>query len=368
MNKSKLSNPVRLIAFFLTAALLVCTFGFTVDGWQIGGEEGNNKSDGPLSSINGETEDTTTNGSQDDPDIYIPAFVNKLTGIEISESESLNNHLAFVMDPSISSYGISRADLLCEIPTEDGDRYIAFISNTDSLSKIGSLAPSRGYISNVAKYFGSACLSVGNDDSIKYVHCNMADATLDLSDGGYYYSEFTSNLYTNCDLLSMAIAHSGSNFAQTNKEPLPFSFVDFGLEPIFFESITAQKITVNKGSDLSTELRYNTEIGRYILYNDGMPRIDSLNGKNLEFTNCFILFSDSITYDNAEYSQMIMDTIGKGNGYYFTSGGVIEFNWIGTEDGRLSFYTILGEKLVVNRGRSFISFVKSSKTESVIFQ
>ena len=36
MNKKLSSNPVRPIAFFLTAIILACTFGFTVDGWQTG--------------------------------------------------------------------------------------------------------------------------------------------------------------------------------------------------------------------------------------------------------------------------------------------------------------------------------------------
>ena len=34
MNNKKTSNPVRMIAFFLAAVILICTFGFTVDGWQ----------------------------------------------------------------------------------------------------------------------------------------------------------------------------------------------------------------------------------------------------------------------------------------------------------------------------------------------
>ena len=367
MNKIKLSNPVRLIAFFLTAALLISTFGFTVDGWQIGNKGEKSPFDGPFSSPN-DGENTTTNRIPEKPEIYIPAYVNRLTGVETSEIEALKGHLAFIMDPSISSYGISRADLLCEIPTENGERYIAFISNTDNLSKIGSLTPTRGYISNIAKYFGSICLSVGNDDSIKYTHCNMSDTTLDLSDGGYYYSEFTSNLYTNCDLLNMAITNQETWAGQTNTEALPFDYVDFGLEPIIFESITAQRITVNNESSLATEMRYSTETRRYILYKDSMPKIDSLNGKELEFTNCFVLFADSVTYDNTECSQMVMDTIGQGKGYYFTSGGVIEIYWVGTEEGSLSFYALSGEKLIVNRGKSFISFVKSSKIENVRFQ
>ena len=49
MNKFKLSNPVRLIAFFLTAAILTTTFGFTVDGWGV--KEDEKDSQGSLGAI-----------------------------------------------------------------------------------------------------------------------------------------------------------------------------------------------------------------------------------------------------------------------------------------------------------------------------
>ena len=363
MNKFKLSNPVRLIAFFLTAVVLICTFGFTVDGWQIGNYYSNNEQQGPFSPPDNE-ENTETN-SPSEPEIYIPEFVNRLTGIEISEEEATRAHFAFILNPTLSTYGLSRADLICEIPTEDGERLVAFISDIENLSKIGSISQTRGYISNVAKYFGGISTFSGCDDAISYTSCDLTSRQFDLTEGGYFYTEYTNNVYSNSDLINRGIKDLGIDCNTVDKASLPFNFVDFGCDPIMYDELSAQSITINRENSSYTELRYNSESGEYILYKNGLIKVDALNAKPVIFANCFVLFADSITYDNTECSQMVMDTIGQGKGYYFTAGGVIEISWIGTEEGALSFYTSDGERLTVNRGKTFISFVKSSKTDSV---
>ena len=359
MNKFKLSNPVRLIAFFLTAVVLTCTFGFTVDGWQIISEE-EDKDVGPFPPL----DDALTGANPSEPEIYIPQFVNRLTGLETTEDAARKSYFSFVMDSTLPSYGISIADLLCEIPTENGDRYLAFISDIESLSKIGSLTPTRDYISNVVRYFGGVSVAVGKDDSMDYIHCDNTGKDFDLTNDNYYYTEFTSRFYTNSDLLSVGLRVHGFNFSEDGDYALPFKFADFGSLPIVYDNSAASQIKIKKDNS-TTELRYNENSLSYILYKNELPQIDSLNGKMLEFTNCFILFADSITYDKAEYSQMVMDTLGQGTGYYITQGSYTKINWVGSEDGTLLFYTPDGEQLVANRGRNYITFVKSSTSDSV---
>ena len=369
MNKNKLSNPVRLFAFFLTAVVLICTFGFTVDGWQIEGGNGKNESIGmfPNPPNDDGKGDTTVDTPPDEPEMYIPEFVDRITGLEVNEDMAKGAHLAFVMNPQLPAYGISGAELLCELPTEDGTRYVAFISDVKSLWKIGSIIPTRGYISNLIKYFGGVTVANGCDDSIQYNKCDTSCTTLDLSRLNCHYTEFTNNVYTNRDLLSTGIINSGIDPSALPAPILPYVFPDFGSDPISFNEGTAVKITVTRGKESVSELVYNSESRQYILYNSGVPLTDSLNGKIAYFDNCFILSADSVTYDNAQCSQMVMDSIGQGKGYYFTGGSFTEINWHGSEDGTLTFYTLDGERLIANRGRSYISFIKSSKTDSIFF-
>lgn len=377
MNKTKSSNPVRLIAFFLTAFLLICTFGFTADGWQIGegdggGGESNMPSGAPSENPDTEQDPSDSEGDEvpEEPEIYIPQFVNRISGVEVSEEMAAKAHLAFVMNPTLPSYGISGADLICELPTEDGGvRMVAFIPDSERLWKIGSLTYTRGYISNIVKYFGGMCVSGGSDDSINYNQCDIKGTHLDLSlNGRYHYTEFTSNIYTNSDLLSSGIKDSGLDIGSIPPPTLPYNFTDFGSEPIVYGDGVAKKIRINQSDVAFTELCYNNETGKYSLLKNGTTLTDAINGKQPEFENCFALFADSVTYDNTQCSQMVMDTIGGGSGYYFTRGGVCEIKWSGTADGVMTFSLPDGERLTVNRGSVYISFLKSSMIDKISFE
>ena len=132
--------------------------------------------------------------------------------------------------------------------------------------------------------------------------------------------------------------------------------------------MNASRITVSQSSKSVTEFKLNSETGEYLLYHNGIIKTDAINNKSAEYKNCFVLFADSVTYDNTECSQMVMDTIGSGRGYYFTNGGAIEINWVGTTDGSLTFYTTDGQRLCINRGRSYISFLKSSRACDLFYE
>ena len=372
MNNTKLSNPVRLIAFFLTAFLLVCTFGFTADGWQSDDTAKNENSDGPLI-VPPETTDREQNTNDDlspnIPDVYAPQFVNRITGLEIDEKFATKAHLAFVLD-SNAFYGISGADLVCQIPIENGEiRTVAFVLENDKLWKIGSVANTRGYIQNIAKYFGGVSVSNGYRDLQSYIQCDISGMQIDLSiDKDFAYTEFENNIYTNSDLLKAALEFREIDLYSILAPTLPYDFIDFGNAPVVAEDISANSVTITYSEKYTTRLVYNVESGKYSLGTTGTTITDGMNGKSLEFENCFVLFADSVTYDTPQGSQMIMDTIGKGKGYYITHGGTCEIEWSATQDGAMTFTDSDGNKLKINRGSIYLSFVKSSMTDKIIFQ
>ncbi|MBO7196072.1 MAG: DUF3048 C-terminal domain-containing protein [Clostridia bacterium] len=368
MNKIKLSNPVRLIAFFLTAVILVCTFGFTVDGWKIFDNDKNQTSSNdntppPNNGVTPPNVDIPTD-SLPEAELPLPEFYNRLTGLACDEATATKAHLAFVMNSDMPAYGLSYADLLCEIPIENGgSRYIAFVPNADNLWKVGSITYTRGYISNLARYFGAVCISSGSDDVKYYPQCDIKDSLLDLTKAsGSHYTEFTNNVYTNRDLLLSAITKAGINRQSIPAPTLPYNFTEYNNTIEAGENSSSTSIKWSgAGLNGTAELKFDTQSAEYILYKNGMPLTDSINGKNLGFTNCFILFADSIKYDTTECNQMIMDTIGIGVGFYFSDGYAYSITWSATSDGNISFCDQNGSKLTVNRGRSYICYLKSSQ-------
>ena len=89
MNNNKLSNHVRMIAFFLTAVILICTFGFTVDGWQVNANDitppSNDKTPNTDVKDDNSRDDQNSNEQAGAPDVVIPDYINSLTGMETTE-------------------------------------------------------------------------------------------------------------------------------------------------------------------------------------------------------------------------------------------------------------------------------------------
>lgn len=371
MNILKSSSPIRLIAFFLVAVMLICSFGFSVDGWSFKDTENNTAGVGsdtnmPSNSPGNDSEDKKPVNKE--PEIYIPKYINYITGLETSEALSETKPVAVVMNSKDAGYSLSYADLLAEFPVEDGStRFMALITDFSSAGKIGSVAKTRGYISNLASYFGANIVSYGNDDGVFYDSCNVSESHFDLSEhSGYHYSEFTQYQYTNSDLLLAGLKNSSLTSKRSEKE-LPYIFNEFGKSHVSTDT-KVQNISIAFSDSSSTELIYNENSSEYLLYKNGEIKKDLLNDESLIFTNCLVLFADSVTYENPNGEQMVMNTVSGGVGYYMTHGTISGFTWSADLDGNMTFLNNSGAKLTVNRGNTYIAFVKSSKMQSVTFK
>lgn len=372
MNILKSSSGFRLIAFLLVASVLICTFGFVADGWHLSdGTNGNgshnqsgnqnNESSG-LENGNNETDNTPSTAL---PENTIPEFINNLTGTECTEEIANTIPVSFIMSTSSPLYGVSSSDILIEFPIENGTtRVLSFISDYQNLGKVGSLASNRGYISNLAKNFGAILASVGCDDTIEYDRSDLGDFNFDLtSKPNYYYTEFSKYTYTNGDLINSYFSSLDDLYEK--KANLPYDFPDFNSEKIKGSS-TANRININYSSSNNTSLYYNKDNGLYTFENTTTKR-DALNNKIIEFKNCFVLFADSVTHESSSSSELILNTIGQGIGYYFTEGTWMQISWSADISGDMFLYTSNGNKLTINRGNSYIAFVKSSRTSDVNF-
>ena len=193
MNNKKTSNPVRMIAFFLAAVILICTFGFTVDGWQFKDDDFSTQT-GDVQTPSDDTifpSEEDENLSGDAEEVILPEFTNPLTGLECEEKCVNKYPLAFVINGSDSLFGICESDLVIDIPIEgDDNKILAFYTNTQNLWKLGSLSPSRGYISNLIKYFSGIEFALGCEDRITYDCCKLLGKVVNLNEkNAYRYTE-----------------------------------------------------------------------------------------------------------------------------------------------------------------------------------
>lgn len=369
MNTSIQGNYVKLIAFFLVAAILVAAFGFASDGWW---EEETNDDNGKVDTDSNKTEnDKNSNKQPEDepkePEIYIPEFTNALTGLETTEDSARKRHYAFVIDPDSPIYGISQSDIISELPIEDGStRLLAFTNELEGLSKIGSLTATRNYISNIAKFFNSAIVFKKNDSNLSYESCNLLGSMFDMSiHTGYFYTEYTKFTYTNGDLVSAGLYNANINTTINTTSPLPYQFTEFGKEITLDSSANSLLLPLTDSSE--TEFYYSPQTKKYTYYKNGSAKKDMLSDTAICFSNIFVLFADSVTYETADNTEMIMNTIGNGTGYYISGGAYKAIRWESDVSGSLKLYDETGSLLTVNRGNSYIAFIKASRADKIKF-
>ena len=364
-------NLAKLVAFFVIAVVITCTVSFAANGWQsfIYNDQDSDKITTENNSANNKV-DENNNGNKD-ADIHViqpgQKYFHPITGLQTDLESTIKRPLSFCIDTNGPLYGISTSYLTIELPTEYGNtRFLCFTDEATSLGKIGSLAPSRAYISNLTAYFGGVLLSYGCDDKFEY-SANSPYSQLDFQAvSGYCYTEYNSFVYTNGDLVNAMINNLGVNRSNNEKVNLPYNFIAYQ-DRVYLAGYKADSISISFSSTSSTVLDYSIENGQYFLTKNGSIKKDLLNDRAISYDNVFILYANATTHETEDNTQLIIDTYTSGTGLYATMGTCIEITWHRDENGNLNFYNSSGEKLTVNRGSTYIAYVKASAKSSVQF-
>lgn len=367
-------NLAKLVAFFVIAAVITCTVSFAANGWESFITEPD--SDKILTELNKENDnvdentDGDANNKEPEEDVPVvspePKYYHYLTGLETTLENSLKKPLCMVLSSTDPLYGISSSYLTIELPTEYGNtRLLCFTDDTSGLGKIGSLAPTRGYMSNLTTYFSGVLLSMGNDDNFEYEyrrpngHLDFAAST------GYCYSEYNTFVYTNGDLVKAFLNNAGvSTTISKDSIKIPYNFNSLDAQPVVGTQ-SAKNIHITYSDSNTTELLYSFSENKYVFSKNTSLKNDLLNDKSICYDNAFILFADSTTYETSASTQFILDTSGSGSGKYLSGGTMMDITWQVDAAGNLTFIDANGNKLNINRGSSYIAFVKSSSTASV---
>ena len=349
MKSNKQSNLLRPVAFFALAAILILTVAFAASGYNETKDEGEDLS--PPLQNEGENKPTQ------EP---TPDYFDRLTGLPTTVDKTDLTGVAFVLNSTDPLFGVHSSKVTIEIPTEGGGTRLVVHLDKDALpGKIGSLSPTRGYISSLSSAFSGLLVSYGNDGKLSGADNNDGFDMSRIS--GYSYTEYTTYHYTNADLVTAGIKNL--SLPDTTGGALPFYFVKYGEEMRLTQRAT--RLTIPYSDTNTTDLVYSGEDGEYKLLKNGNASIDLLNGKPLSYKNVFLLFADSITYETSDYTEMILNTDGGGKGIYLTNGTYREIYWSKGEGGELIFTTPEGDLLEINRGTSFISVAKSSESKNI---
>lgn len=368
MKRVKHSNLPKLVAFFLVVGVLTCTVAYAASGWNYDILNSTLNND----NTNSDKTDSSDKNDDDNTDVPvvlpIPEYLHYITGMEISPDRANDLPLCFVFDSAINAYSMSTSFLTFEIPTENGrTRLLSFTDDALTLGKIGSIAPTRDSISTIASIFGGVIVCDGNDGNMSDSSASYAYPSLDIKKNtGYHYTEYGNRLYTNSDLIRALIKNTDTPTQADTKPLAPYIFNGYYDEKISYLE-AALTVEIGYGEANRSQFIFSNETRRYVLSKNGQVITDPINDKCCSYDNVFILYVDSTTYENAEFTESVIDLPSGGTGIYATCGTYTEINWSISEDGNMLFTDNNGNTLTVNRGSSFISFVKSSNMNSVSF-
>ena len=375
MQKETSGGINKILAAVLIGIMLILMIGIVVSGWQTDSSRENNGEGGILTenadNLNGDTdkESGTADNFINTENTYPkpPQYVNYLTGLATEEAYQNRAPYSFVIDPNFTSYGISGSELTIEVQTENGNtRFLNFKTNITDLGKLGAFCATRDYITQLSKMFGGVLVSYGEDDIISYPSLS-SKIDIDLTKhNDVIFKENGKSTYTNGESVSKITKDDGIDIITYKRPSLPYDFADFGSK--ITGTTSAECVYIPYSNENKTSFVYNTADNSYTLYKNERIKVDMLNGQNVSYTNVFVLFADVVTYETASGTETIVNTATEGTGYYISSGTLTEIKWSVDSSNNLIFKNLNGNKLVVNRGNSFIGYYKASASQDVTFQ
>ena len=372
MQKEASGSINKILAAVLIGVMLVLMIGIVVSGWQTE-TNGENSDDGGnltanVDNLNGDTDKnsgTADNFSNiENTPQKNPEYVNYLTGLETGSTLVNRAPLVMINDSNAPSYGISNSELTIEIPIEFGKtRFLNYKTDISELGKLGAFVSTRNYITALTSFFGGLLVSLGNDDIVSYPSLSSS-LPFDLSKHtDVIYKENGRNVYTDgASIISVAKDEDIDLFSY-KRESLPFEFC--GFDEKVSGKTSAKEIYAPYSDDNTTSLIYDEPSQRYVLYKNERIKVDLLNGENLSYKNVFILFADVVTYETSYGTESVMKTDAEGTGYYISNGTLTEIKWSVDSSNKLVFKNLNGEKLIINRGNSYIGYYKSSNSDFI---
>jgi len=348
----------------------------------------------PFGDVQLVTPDLTTDESEDESDELTMAatpneeilpesefrYFNPLTGEPTEEDISRNRPLAIVLANSTDSLpmnGVSRADVLYEVPVEGNiTRMLGIFQDFSGAGKTGSVRSLRHYTVQIAESHDAIVLaSGGSEPAINELRSRNITNLLEGSHpaGHQFFTrdrgripgqtlQSYRSVITTGDLVTRLLPDLAErrDIRLLHDDDHEHAFLFSGEATPDGGSVANEVVVSFFGKN--TTFVYNEDENLYYMYQYGREFIDVNNGEHISFANLIILETD-ITMLQGPYGvagRRDMRTTGDGEGYFVHGGRFIEINWSRVESEQFEF-TLQddGSRLELGRGKTYIAIVPS---------
>ena len=295
--------------------------------------------------------------------------------------------------------GVENADVIYEMLEEGGISRLLCLFNQDTLAatdKIGPVRSTRVNFDRKALVHDAVLVHWGGIWAMKEMPLitDLDDMNLNTESSAYgfrvsrpgYGSEFTG--YTSGEKILQGMSDKGFDFDKCKeyKSMFQFNVSDKDLE----DGTACNKISINSDLESRPYFEYDAETKLYKKFTYGDVQFDETSGNQIAFKNVIYEFCPHYVLSD-EVGSKYIDDVGEGEGLYVTNGKVIPIKWKkdakkkfaykeeifgqeATRDGACSdygvtkFYTMDGEELRLNPGKTYITLFPDSSKDNVSYE
>jgi len=326
----------------------------------------------------GEEEQTTVTTVPPTTQKEVQTDYNRLTGIDdLSDAAKGKRPVAIMINnikASLPQYGISNADLMFEIPVEGGiTRMMAVYGDYTKIPNVCSVRSCRYYFPIFAQGLDAVYVCFGSNPTLGTP--TLKRIGIDYFNGAEKYEELIFGRDPN-----RIGKYKKEHTAYVKGEKFPELFKKYDIRTDYKEGKddyifnfrkegklkapskeSCVKATLNFSNYYYSTFTYDSEKKVYLKQHSGKPHMDSASGKQLAYTNIFVLETDVSLYEGGPLVKL--DWKG-GTGYYISCGAVKKIKWSKKNEGAgIKVSTADGKKLSVNAGKSYIGVIDHDSTK-----
>ena len=306
-----------------------------------------------------------------------PTDYNRLTGLDdLSEKAKGKRPVAVMINnikASLPQYGISDADLMFECLVEGGiTRMMAVYADYTKVPTVCSVRSCRYYFPIFAHGLDAVYFCFGSNPTLGTP--TLKRLKIDYFNGSENYDELIFGRDPN-RLGRYAREHTGIVKGENipalfkkydirtdykeGKDRYIFNFRD-SKKTLAVSKKECKKLTLNFSNAYYSTFTYDESTKKYLKQHSGKPHMDSVSGKQLSYTNLFILETTVKLYGNGPLVQINWKG---GTGYYVSGGTVKPIKWTKkSESANIVIKDKNGKKVTVNKGNIYIGVVNKGET------
>lgn len=316
-----------------------------------------------------------------EPEPYIPAGINPLTG-EPMEPEYENNRPVAVMLNNLKAaqpqLGVSRADIIYEVPAEGGiTRMLGVYQTLESVGNLGSIRSSRSYYLELALGLDALYVHAGGSPGayrdIPAWGVDNLDGVRGGEDAKIFWRDqerrktkgYEHSLLTSGEKIQAYLDTGRLRTEHKEGYVYPQAFVENGAPA---GGSPAEHVRLQFSAYKTGTFDYDAGSGKYLVGQYGTEYIDGDTGEQVAVTNLLVLETNISVISGDTEGRLTVRLTGEGAGTFFCGGKSVPIQWSKADRNSPFVYTLEdGKLLALGKGNSYVC-IMSPRTSSLTIE